>query len=116
MTSSIINAMTHLLMYTRSSGCPDQAATRRYLQEFGLKPIEVNISTQTDAAQALVDLVGCLAVPTLAAVNDQHEPIDPPYPIEPGRSVRNVDRGSVISEPTREGLRQFLIRHGFLSG
>jgi hypothetical protein len=28
--------------------------------------------------------------------------------------VRNVDRGSVISEPSREGLRQFLIKHALL--
>jgi hypothetical protein len=35
--------------------------------------------------------------------------------MEPYRSVRNVDRGSIISEPTRDGLRAFLIRHGFLA-
>jgi hypothetical protein len=29
-------------------------------------------------------------------------------------SVRNVDRGSIISEPSRAGLQQFLIRHGLL--
>lgn len=107
--------MTQLLMYIRAISCPDQAATRRYLQEFGLKPIEINISTEADAADMLIELAGCLAVPTLVAANDQNEPIEPPCPIERGRSVRNVDRGSVISEPSRDGLRQFLIRHGFLT-
>ncbi len=102
-------------MYTRAISCPDQAATRRYLQEFGLKPIEINISTEADAADMLIELAGCLAVPTLVAANDQNEPIEPPCPIERGRSVRNVDRGSVISEPSRDGLRQFLIRHGFIT-
>ena len=106
--------MTHLLIYVRAGGCPDQAWTRRYLQEFGIKPIEVNISNQADAAQTLIDLAGCLAVPTLVAANDQGEPVEPPQPIEKGRSVRNVDRGSIISEPSRDGLQQFLIRHGFL--
>jgi glutaredoxin len=106
--------MSRLMMYIRASGCPDQSLARRCLEEFGVKPIEVNISHEPDAAQMLLELAGCLAVPTFVAANDEGEPISPPLSIAPGRSVRNIDRGSVISEPTREGLRLFLVRHGFL--
>jgi len=106
--------MPQLLMFTRAGGCPDQAAAQRHLAEFKITPIEVNISRETDAAQQLVELAGCLAIPTFVVADEQHQPIEPPRPMEPRRSVRNVDRGSIISEPTRDGLRAFLIRHGFL--
>ncbi len=107
--------MPHLLMFTRTGGCPDQAAARRHLAEFKITPIELNISTETTAAQQLMELAGCLAIPTFVAADEQHKPIEPPHPMAPYRSVRNVDRGSIISEPTRDGLRAFLIRHGFLT-
>jgi hypothetical protein len=53
-------------------------------------------------------------VPTVVIVGDDSRPLEPPSPIGPYQSVRNVDRGSVISEPSRDGLRQFLIRHALL--
>ena len=107
--------MPQLLMFTRTGGCPDQAAARRYLDEFKLKPIELNISREAEAAEMLMELAGCLAIPTFVAADGNNQPIEPPRPMEPYRSVRNVDRGSIISEPTRDGLRTFLIRHGFLT-
>lgn len=106
--------MTQLFMYTRERTCGDQQLARLCLQEFGVPYTEVNISREPDAAQELVELVGCLAVPTLLVANDQRHPITPPTPIEPYESVRNVDRGSVISEPSRDGLRQFLAKHALL--
>lgn len=107
--------MSRLLIYTRAGSCPDQALVRRCLAEFQIEPIEIDISTQADAARMLIELAGCLAVPTLVAADEHHDPIAPPLPVEPYRSVRNVDRGSIISEPTRDGLRAFLICHGFLA-
>lgn len=107
--------MPQLLMYIRAGGCPDQAAALRHLAEFKIKPIEVNISREDDAAQQLLDLAGCLAIPTFVVADENRQPIVPPLPMEPRRSVRNIDRGSLISEPTRDGLRAFLIRHGFLT-
>jgi hypothetical protein len=107
--------MPQLLMYTRAGSCPDQALARRCLDEFKLNPIELNISREADAAHRLMELAGCLAIPTFVAADGDNQPIEPPRPMEPRRSVRNVDRGSIISEPTRDGLRAFLIRHGFLA-
>ena len=65
-------------------------------------------------AQELEELIGCLAVPTLLVADERTSSDQPPTPIGPYQSVRNVDRGSVISEPSREGLRQFLIKHALL--
>lgn len=107
--------MPQLLMFTRTGGCPDQAAAYRHLAEFKVQPIELNISRDANAAQRLMDLAGCLAIPTFVAADGHNQPIEPPHPMERYRSVRNVDRGSIISEPTRDGLRAFLIRHGFLA-
>ena len=106
--------MTQLFMYTRERTCGDQQLARLCLKEFGITYTEVNISQEPDAAQELQDLIGCLAVPTLLVADEERRPIAPPNPIGLGRSVRNVDRGSVISEPSREGLRQFLIKHALL--
>jgi hypothetical protein len=106
--------MTQLFMYTRERICGDQFLARQCLKDFGVPYTEVNLSREADAAQELQDLIGCLAVPTLLVADEERRPIAPPDPIEPARSVRNVDRGSVISEPSREGLRQFLVRHALL--
>ena len=101
-------------MYTRERTCSDQQLARLCLQEFNVPYAEVNISREPDAAQVLDELIGCLAVPTLVIASDDGRPLTPPSPIGPNQSVRNVDRGSVISEPSREGLRQFLIKHALL--
>ena len=101
-------------MYTRERSCGDQQLARLCLQEFDVPCTEINISRELDAAQELEDLIGCLAVPTLMVADDDHRPTTPPSPIGPYQSVRNVDRGSVISEPSREGLRRFLVKHALL--
>jgi hypothetical protein len=106
--------MTQLFMYTRERNCGDQQLARRCLQEWGVPYTEVNISTDAEAAQELECLIGCQAVPTLIVAAEGRCPIEPPSPINPPRSVRNLDRGAVISEPTSEGLRQFLLKHGLL--
>jgi glutaredoxin len=106
--------MTQLFMYTRERTCGDQQLARLCLQEFGVPYTEINISREPDAAQELGELIGCLAVPTLLVADEDRRPITPPTLLGPYQSVRNVDRGSVISEPSREGLRQFLIKHALL--
>ncbi|HTP08055.1 MAG TPA: glutaredoxin domain-containing protein [Anaerolineae bacterium] len=106
--------MTQLFMYTRERTCGDQQLARLCLQEFGVPYTEINISREPDAALELQELIGCLAVPTLLIADEQRRPIAPPTPIGSYQSVRNVDRGSVISEPSREGLRQFLVKHALL--
>ncbi len=106
--------MKRLIMYTRERTCADQQLARMCLQEFGISATEINISREPDAAQELLDLIGCLAVPTLVIADENHQPIEPLTAVGPHQSVRNVDRGAVISEPSREGLRQFLIKHRLL--
>jgi glutaredoxin len=106
--------MTQLFMYTRERTCGDQQLARQCLQECSVPFTEVNISREPDAALELEELIGCLAVPTLLVADEQRRPIEPPTSIGPYQSVRNVDRGAVISEPSRAGLRQFLAKHALL--
>ena len=101
-------------MYTRERTCGDQQLARTCLQEFGVPFSEINISREAEAAQELDELIGCLAVPTLVVADEERHPITPPAPLGPYQSVRNVDRGSVISEPSREGLHWFLVKHALL--
>jgi glutaredoxin len=107
--------MPRLVVYTRDRTCPDQTLVRQCLKEWNLPVVEVNISHEADAAQHLDELIGCLAVPTLLIAGDDDQPIEPLTPLAAFQSVRNVDRGAVISEPSREGLRRFLQKHGLLS-
>jgi glutaredoxin len=106
--------MNRLLLYTRERTCPDQELTRRCLAELNVPYIELNISREPDAAQTMQELVGCLAVPTLVIADEENNPIEPPRSIGKYESVRNLDRGSIISEPSRDSLRRFLIKHGLL--
>lgn len=108
-------ALPRLLMFTRERTCPDQELTRLCLREFDVEPVEVNISRDRDAARMLMEQVGALAVPTFIVADEYGEPISPPLPVTAGQSVRGVDRGSIISEPSREGLHAFLVKHNFLS-
>lgn len=107
--------MPYLLMYTRTGGCPDQSLARRCLEELHVPVVEINISQDPDAADQLRDLIGCLAIPTLVLADGNHAPVTPPLPLPRFRSVRNIDRGSLISEPTRDNLIAFLKRHGLLA-
>jgi hypothetical protein len=95
--------MPRLVVYTRDRTCPDQTLVRQCLKEWNLPVVEVNISHEADA------------VPTLLIAGDDDQPIEPLTPLAAFQSVRNVDRGAVISEPSREGLRRFLQKHGLLS-
>ncbi|HEY4691183.1 MAG TPA: glutaredoxin domain-containing protein [Anaerolineae bacterium] len=104
-----------LLMFARERTCADQEAARLCLERLGVQPIEINISRDREAAQMLLDWVGALAVPTFVVADEDGQPISPPLPLNDGQSIRNFDRGSIISEPNFGTLRTFLARHGFLA-
>jgi hypothetical protein len=107
--------MTRLIMFTRSFSCLDQEIARSCLNELRVQPIEINISQNLEAAHLLMEINGSLAVPTFLVADDQTQPITPPLPLLSGQRLRNTDRGSVISEPSCDGLRAFLSKHGFIA-
>ena len=104
-----------IVMYTRGGFCPDVSRARRALQGWRLPYREINIRKDPQAHQRCLDWNGCLAMPVIVVARPGDVlPIEPPTPLEPGQSPRDVDRGYVISEAGKRGLRAFLTRHGFV--
>lgn len=104
-----------LLMYARTIPCPDVDRARQLLQDNAVEYRELLIDEDPAARSTVESLTGFRAVPTLVVTGpDSLEPLDTPRPLEPGRSPRGVDRGTVITEPDMVGLRAWLTRHGFL--
>jgi glutaredoxin len=105
----------HLVVYTRGAFCPDVQRARGFLRQYNVSHVEINIDVDLEARARVLDWNGCLSVPTLVVCEEGSVlPCEAPSPLAPGQSPRDVDRGSMISEASGYGLRQFLTRHGFL--
>jgi hypothetical protein len=60
--------------------------------------------------------IGFESVPTLIiAEGDSVEPFEAPAPLAAGSSPRGIDRGSMLTEATRNQLRTWLVKQGFLT-
>jgi glutaredoxin len=103
-----------IVMYTRGGFCPDVSRARRALQLWQLPYREINIRKDPQAHQRCLDWNACLAMPVIVITRPgQDVPIEPPSALGPDQSPRDLDRGHVISEASKQGLRTFLVRHGF---
>jgi len=106
---------TEIVMYTRGGFCPDVSRTRRALQRWRLPYREINVRKDPEALQRCLNWNGCMAMPViLIAYPGEDVPVESPLPLEANQSPRNVDRGSMISEASKQALQTFLIRHSFL--
>jgi len=106
---------THLVLYTRAMYCPDQARARKLLAEWKVPYQEVDCSKDAEALKRIQNWNGHLGVPAVvAAEGGSVLPIREPDPRPAGRSTRDFNRGTLITEPSEEGLRQFLKQHGLL--
>jgi len=104
-----------LVMYTRAIGCPDQARARRLLAEWKIPYQEIDCSADRAALERLRAWNGHMGVPALVVAEEGSAlPCCEPEPRPVGRSTRNVNRGTLITEASEEGLRAFLKQHGFL--
>ncbi len=105
-----------LVLYVRSGFCPDINRARRLLERWDVPYREINFNKDPAAKQRCQAWNHCLAVPVVVVARPGEDlPIETPEPLEPGRSPRDVDRGTMISEASEAGLRAFLERHGFLA-
>ena len=104
-----------IVMYTRGGFCPDVNHARRALQRWRLPFREINVRKDPEALQRCLDWNGCVAMPVIViACPGEDVPIEPPLPLAPNQSPRDVDRGSMISEVSQQALQTFLTRHSFL--
>ena len=104
--------MARLVVYGRSTPCPDMFQWARWLQRHPVEHEALDIATDAEARAELRALVGSEAVPTLVIAEDgRRVPVGPPEPLA-GRRTRATDRGTVLSEPRLEQIAPFLARHG----
>ena len=105
----------HLVLYTRATGCPDQARARKLLAEWRVPYQEVDCSKDQERLARIQAWNGHLGVPVcIVAEEGSLLPFREPDPKPQGRSTRDFNRGTMITEPSEQGLRQFLQEHGLL--
>ena len=104
--------MARLVVYVRSSSCPDVFRWRRWLQTHQLDYVEIDIDIDRDAHDRVLGWTGHQSVPTLVIADDHGlEPIADPSPLL-GGGPRAVDRGTMLTEPNPGQIEAFLERNG----
>ena len=107
----------HLVVYTRVMACPDQTRVRKLLAEWHVPYQEINCSNDPEALERIRAWNGHLGVPAVVVAEEGSVlPVTEPDPRPAGRSTRDANRGTLITEPSEEGLRQFLDQHGLFPG
>jgi glutaredoxin len=105
----------HLVVYTREISCPDQMHIRKLLAEWGVPYQEINCSDDAQALERIKAWNGHMGVPAVVAAEEGSVlPFREPGPRPVGRSTRDVNRGTLITEPSEDGLREFLKQHGLM--
>ncbi len=108
--------MKQLVVYIRGNFCPDVRRTREFLEKNDIPHKLIDAGADTAARDKVVAWTGFLSFPTLViAEGDSLEPCEPPMPLKPGQSPRDVDRGTMLTEASTPVLEKFLRRHGFLN-
>lgn len=106
--------MKQLVVYVRDY-CPDVRRTREFLVTHNVPHREINADADHDARERVRAWTGYLSFPTLVVAEaDQIVPFEPPSPLAPGQSPRDVDRGTMITEASSTLLEEFLRRFGFM--
>jgi formylglycine-generating enzyme required for sulfatase activity/glutaredoxin len=104
-----------LVVYGRTTFCPDLVKVRAWLHTWNVPYRQVNIDLEEVAAFRLDEWLGTRTIPTLVVA--EYGGLDPiTAPTEADlRNLRNTDRGAMMHEPEEAGLQAFLVRNGFLS-
>ncbi len=104
-----------IVMYHRTKSCPYVTLAKRILAEAKVEYREILFDKDTEAAKRVEAWTGYLTAPTLIVANKGEDlPFESPADLPSGASPRNIDRGSMISEPSAGRLKRWLERHGFI--
>jgi len=108
--------MSKRVIVYMSPWCYTSKDTQSALTEWDVPTTYINIKEVPAAAARVRGWVGFESVPTIIiAEGDSVEPFEPPAPLAAGSSPRGVDRGSLITEATRNQLRAWLVKHTVLA-
>lgn len=109
--------MARLVVYGRSSFCPDMMRWDHWLKRNPVEHLAFDIDTDQEALAKVMAWTGHQSVPTLViAPDDGFDPIEEPSALPPGRGPRAVDRGTMLTEPNPGQVEEFLDRHGIPYG
>ena len=104
-----------IVMYARSTYCPQMALARDLMDRYNIPYREIDINDNQDMAARVKAWTGYHSVPTIIIANPGE---DVPYtdflPRPTDRSNRGYDRGPMITEPNNQQLEDWLHKHGFL--
>ena len=104
-----------IVMYARSTYCPQMALVRDLMDRYNIPYREININDDQDMAARVKAWTGHYSVPTIIIANPGE---DVPYtdflPRPTDRPNRGYDRGPMITEPNNQQLEDWLHKHGFL--
>ena len=104
--------MSRLVVYVRSSFCPDVARWRRWVSENPIDYVEFDIDRDEEAYHRVLAWTGHESVPTLVIADDDDiVPFEEPEPLPAGRGPRAIDRGTMLTEPNPGQIAVFLDRH-----
>lgn len=107
--------MPKIVMYSRSIPCAFVQTARRLFGDLKMDYKEIFIDQDETARKRVLDWTGFASVPTIILAGEDDLPITPPSYLEKGASPRGVDRGTMITEPSREELSLWLQKHGLLT-
>ncbi len=108
--------MTRLVVYGRSSFCPDMMRWDRWVQNHPIGYVSFDIDVDEAARAFVLHHAGHLSVPTLViAPDDGFDPHEEPGLLGP-RGPRAVDRGSMLTEPGNGQVDEFLRRNAIPFG
>ena len=112
----MIDNSKELVMYSRTSPCPFVSLARRVLTQEAVPYRELYIDQDKLYANRVMEWTGFLSVPTLVvATTGEDLPYEEPTPLPKDASPRGVDRGPMLTEPSEEQLKKWLMHHGLLT-
>ena len=104
-----------IVMYSRSYGCPFVRIARRVLDRHKIPYREILINQDSFAKQRVIEWTGFESVPTIViALRGKDTPYQLPAKLPAGSSPRGINRGTMITEPSKRQLEDWLRQHDFL--
>jgi formylglycine-generating enzyme required for sulfatase activity/glutaredoxin len=101
-----------LLIYGRSTFCPDLVRIKRYLFAHGVAYRQVNVDEDRHNAQILESLIASRTVPTaLITAPAALLPATTPAPLPAGQQPRNFDRETLVQEPDEQILARWIAQY-----